>query len=208
MYTNNLDKDHNHVPPTRAQYASSLSINVEGIDQLTQDSPFFTLARLIIQQIFGWPWYLATNITAAPGSLVRPRSQQSLGNGHWLPSSALFRPEEARWIVLSNIGVGCTILMLWNMAQLLGWRMVALIYMQPYMWVNNWIIGITYLHHCHPDIPKFEDEAWSYIKGATGTMDRDFGWIGKHVFHSVMEYHVVHHLFPWAFLSSTARQQR
>jgi fatty acid desaturase len=29
------------------------------------------------------------------------------------------------------------------------------------------------------------------------TIDREFGFIGRHIFHGIVEYHVVHHLFPY-----------
>ena len=30
---------------------------------------------------------------------------------------------------------------------------------------------------------------------AVATVDRDFGWIGRHIFHGIIDTHVVHHLF-------------
>lgn len=58
-------------------------------------------------------------------------------------------------------------------------------------------VAITYLHHTHPDLPHYTEEGWSYVKGALSTVDRDFGFIGKHIFHGIIEKHVVHHLFPY-----------
>ncbi len=54
---------------------------------------------------------------------------------------------------------------------------------------------ITYLHHTHPSIPKFAPEEWTFILGATATIDRDFGLIGTHFFHRISSDHVTHHLF-------------
>ena len=54
---------------------------------------------------------------------------------------------------------------------------------------------ITYLHHTHPSIPKYAPEDWTFILGATATMDRDFGLIGTHFFHRISSDHVTHHLF-------------
>ncbi|KAF4544382.1 Oleate delta-12 desaturase [Lasiodiplodia theobromae] len=33
-------------------------------------------------------------------------------------------------------------------------------------------------------------------KGALCTVDRNFGFVGRHFFHEIIDYHVVHHLFP------------
>ena len=54
---------------------------------------------------------------------------------------------------------------------------------------------ITYLHHTHPNLPKYTAESWTFIRGATATMDRDFGFIGTHFLHHISSDHVTHHLF-------------
>ena len=169
---------------------------MDQLEDVAEDSPLYTLFRIVLQQIMGWPWYLVNNITASKGSLADTQSDKLLGNSHFLPSSALFRPEEAHLILISDIGIGLALLALHHTSKYLGWPMVALLYVQPYLWVNHWIVAITYLHHTHPKVPKYEDEAWSFVKGATATIDRDFGWAGKYLLHNVIEYHVIHHLFP------------
>ncbi len=196
IYANNLAKDHNYVPPQRAKYASLLGYDAERLEELTEDSPIVTLSRIIIQQVFGFPWYLTANITATHGSLAsKPPSKNLLGNSHFLPSSSLFRPEEAHLILLSDIGIGLVALGLWQAVTMIGFEAVALLYLQPYLWVNHWIVAITYLHHTHPNIPKYETEAWTFLKGATATVDRQLGWGGKHLMHNIAEFHVIHHIF-------------
>jgi fatty acid desaturase len=54
---------------------------------------------------------------------------------------------------------------------------------------------ITYLSHTHPDIPKYSPKEWTFVLGATATMDRSFGFIGTHFFHHISTDHVTHHLF-------------
>ncbi len=195
IYANNLAKDHNFVPPQREEYASSLTFDVHRLEELTEDSPLITVLRLVLQQILGFPWYLLTNITASQGSLHKPQSKKFLGNSHFLPQSTIFRPEEAHLIVLSDVGIGIMMAALHYATMKFGLQMVVLLYLQPYMWVNHWIVAITYLHHTHPKLPKFEPEAWTFLKGATATVDREFGFIGKHMFHNIIEFHVIHHLF-------------
>ncbi|KAF3031687.1 hypothetical protein E8E12_000317 [Didymella heteroderae] len=58
------------------------------------------------------------------------------------------------------------------------------------------LIAITCLHHTHEDDLHYEAEDWTFIKGAASSVDREFGFIGRHVFHGIIEYHVAHHLFP------------
>lgn len=54
---------------------------------------------------------------------------------------------------------------------------------------------ITYLHHTHPSVPKYTAESWTFLRGATATIDRDFSFIGTHFFHHISSDHVTHHLF-------------
>lgn len=58
------------------------------------------------------------------------------------------------------------------------------------------LVAFTFLHHTHPDIPYYDASAWSFKKGALGTVDRSFGFIGRHFFHDIIDHHVIHHLFP------------
>ena len=189
-------KDHNYVPPLREDYAESLFWDISRLEELSEDSPIVTLLRIVLQQIVGFPWYLLTNITAAAGSLPRPKSKHPLLNSHFAPSGALFRPEEFNIMLLSDIGVGAMALLLWQMSERIGFANLALLYLQPYLYCNNWIVAITYLHHTHPQLPKFEEEAWTFLKGATATVDRHFTFVGPHIFHNIVDYHVIHHLFP------------
>lgn len=56
-------------------------------------------------------------------------------------------------------------------------------------------MAITYLHHTHPDVPYYTSDAWTFTQGALGTIDRTTGFIGRHFFHEIIDYHLVHHLF-------------
>ena len=196
IYANNLAKDHNYVPPQRSTYLSIKRFTANQLDEMTEDSPIVTFTRIVIQQLLGFPWYLLTNITSSQGSLVGKKpSKWILGNSHFLPNGSLFRPEEAHLILLSDIGLGLVFTGLWYASKMVGWQMVALLYLQPYLWVNHWIVAITYLHHTHPQVPKYEPEAWTFLKGATATVDRNLGFAGKHLMHNIADYHVIHHLF-------------
>ncbi|PQE27498.1 fatty acid desaturase protein [Rutstroemia sp. NJR-2017a BVV2] len=195
IYANHLVKDHNYVPLPKYKYAAALSVNVDRLEEMTEDSPIYTLLRIVMQQLFGFPWYLMANITASQGALNGNQSGVPFGNSHFSPVSSLFRPEEAHLILLSDIGIGLVLYGLWHASQILDSSMIALLYFQPYLWVNHWIVAITYLHHTHPDVPKYEPEAWNFLKGALATVDRDLGWAGKHMLHNIAEFHVIHHLF-------------
>lgn len=55
---------------------------------------------------------------------------------------------------------------------------------------------ITYLHHTSPTLPKYTPESWTYLRGALATVDRDPGFLLRHLMHHIIDLHVVHHLFP------------
>ena len=210
-----MAKDHNYVPPQREEYASTLGFDVNRLEELTEDAPIVTFLRIILQQVIGWPWYLLTNITASDTSLPKKKSTRILGNSHLAPYGSLFRPDEAYVIILSDVGLVIMGWILYMAGSRIGPNMLALLYIQPYMWFvplqdpslvfgyaehrrcNQWIVSITYLHHSHPDLPKYKEEHWTFLKGATSTVDRSFGFIGKHLFHNIIDFHVIHHLFSY-----------
>lgn len=45
-------------------------------------------------------------------------------------------------------------------------------------------------------MPYYTNDAWTFTQGALGTVDRSFGFIGRHFFHEIIDFHLVHHLFP------------
>ncbi|KAI4151424.1 MAG: hypothetical protein LQ340_003502, partial [Diploschistes diacapsis] len=187
--------DHNYVPPRRDDYMRAFWSTAKGVEDLAEDAPIVTFLRLLLQQIIGFPWYLMVNITAAPTSLPKKPSSKMLGNSHFAPWGSLFRNEEVGCILASDMGLAAMAALLFYAGQQLGSATVVHLYLTPYLWTNHWIVAITYLHHTHPDLPKYEPEAWTFIKGATATMDRSCGFIGRFFFHDILDYHVVHHLF-------------
>jgi len=82
---------------------------------------------------------------------------------------------------------------LWVCVECFGGRNVVLFYLLPYLWTNHWILTITFLQHTDFSIPYYPSKTWSFLRGAASTVDRDFGFIGRHFFHGAIETHVVHH---------------
>jgi len=67
-------------------------------------------------------------------------------------------------------------------------------YGAPYLWVNFWLVLITYLQHTDRKIPHYRGQEWNFIRGALSTVDRNYGFLNK-VFHHIGDTHVAHHLF-------------
>lgn len=194
IYTNNMMLDHNYVPLRRSEYLQSFGSHIRGLEDLTEDAPLSTFLRIVLQQLLGFPWYLINNITASPQCMPGSRSTKWLGNSHLAPWGSLFRVEEAHLIIISDFGLLTMATLLYFCSWRLGSAMVLQLYPQPYLLLNDWIVAITYLHHTQPNLPKFEAEA-TFIKGATATIDRPIGFIGKHFLHNIADYHAIHHLF-------------
>ena len=52
---------------------------------------------------------------------------------------------------------------------------------------------ITFLHHTDPTIPHYKKTEWTFVRGATATIDRPFlGWVGRFFFHNICHDHITH----------------
>ncbi|KAK0637425.1 fatty acid desaturase-domain-containing protein [Bombardia bombarda] len=194
-FTGHMEKDMAFVPATAADRNKPRLSNLYMDHELFEDVPIVQLVKLLAHQLAGWQMYLMFNVTAGKASKQR-ESAGWLRVSHFEPTSAVFRTNEALFIAISDLGLAITMGFLYLLSRSAGWQGVFLLYVVPYMWVHHWLVAITYLHHNHPDVPHFEAESWTFVKGALATVDRDFGFIGKHLFHGIIDTHVVHHLFP------------
>ncbi|QUC22022.1 uncharacterized protein UV8b_06263 [Ustilaginoidea virens] len=195
IYANHIEKDLNYVPPNRPEYASKIGQAVDTLEHVGQDSPLVLLLRILLQQAIGWNWYILSNITCPPTAVVK-KGMSAWRHSHFDPWGALFRESEVSAILLSDLGCLGTAYVLYQLYQVFGsFETLFWVYIVPWTWVNHWIVMITYLHHTHPDLPKYTPESWTFVRGATATMDRDFGFIGTHFLHHISSDHVTHHLF-------------
>ncbi|TKX23064.1 fatty acid desaturase-like protein 1 [Elsinoe australis] len=161
---------------------------------LFEDAPIKTTFDFIIHQLIGWQLYLSLNVTAGSrsGRLDAPNNPKG---SHFNPLGDLWNKDQRRLILYSDIGLLLTLSGLYLASRVISpWTVLAL-YLPPYLWVHNWLVAITYLHHTDPSVPYYDDQSWSFTKGALSTVDRDFGFIGRHFMHDIIDHHVVHHLF-------------
>ncbi|KAG7111749.1 Oleate hydroxylase FAH12 like protein [Verticillium longisporum] len=198
-FTGHMNKDMAFVPATKAPVSRLPSFLANlNLHELFEDTPLAQLVPLIFHQLFGWQAYLFFNVTAGKGS--KQSEPSGLGKyfrvSHFEPTSAVFRSSEVLYVAITDIGLALMFTALYYATQALDLSTVLFLYAVPYFWVHHWLVAITYLHHNHPDVPHFNEEGWTFVKGALATVDREFGFIGKHLFHGIIEKHVVHHLFP------------
>jgi omega-6 fatty acid desaturase (delta-12 desaturase) len=192
MYTNHMERDTAFVP--RRSGEPNFASRIWEADH-ENDVPILTLA-IAMHQLIGWPMYLFFYSTGGPLSAADRGPIGKALHSHFDPTSRLFTKSEQPFVLLSALGVAGVLIALYTVSASIGAANVLLLYGVPYLWVNNWLVAITYLHHTHTDVHHYEASTWTYLKGALGTVDRPFGFIGEHLFHGIIDYHVIHHLFP------------
>ncbi|PVI04211.1 Delta(12) fatty acid desaturase [Periconia macrospinosa] len=197
-YHNHMEKDTVFVPSRKSEAKTSPTLWQKITDHAAADTPIVTVAALLFHQLLGWPAYILMNAGAGPKSLTKSDRKKSSAykQSHLDPTAHVFTPSEAPFVALSNVGLLITMSALYLASRSVGGWTVSLAYGLPYLWMNHWIVAITYLHHTHPEAPHYEADEWTFVKGAASTVDREFGFIGRHIFHGIIEYHVVHHMFP------------
>ncbi|KAJ7773343.1 delta-12 fatty acid desaturase [Mycena metata] len=188
--TMSLEDDENYVPRTRSDFGlpSASQAHVADYHDIFEETPIYSLLRLLMMQTIGLQAYLTVNALGSP--------KYPPGTNHFHPSSALFKPHERKGIVASNIGLILMTLLLVMFASCFGAGALLKLYFIPYMWANHWIVALTYLHHSDPTIPHYRRQEWDFLRGALSTVDRPLlGWAGRFFLKNVSHDHIAHHLF-------------
>lgn len=183
--TGHLDRDMVFVPKTKESFLKSRGI--DDLDDLIGDSPVYTLFQLLTQQFGGWIMYLFTNVTG------QHKDVPAWHKNHFNPSSIIFEKRDYWYIVLSDIGILLQLTVLYNWYKNYGSFNVLVNWFIPYIFVNHWLVFITFLQHSDPKMPHYEAKEWNFARGAAATIDREFGFIGSFIFHDIIETHVLHH---------------
>ncbi|KAG8738146.1 hypothetical protein FRC10_007239 [Ceratobasidium sp. 414] len=205
--TSHCTKDEAYVPRTRSQQNLPPRREGEGerVDEKVQEelweaigeSPLGTSFGVFSLLLFGWPLYLLMNVSGQ-------RSYPKWTN-HFMPGGALFAPHQHNQVLWSDFGVFLWLgtLIFWSMKQ--GFLDMFTIYFVPYLWVNHWLILITFLQHTDPLLPHYRAPAFTFARGALSTLDRNLlggegfiasitGWLGATLTHGISETHVLHHV--------------
>ncbi|KAF9066356.1 delta-12 fatty acid desaturase [Rhodocollybia butyracea] len=193
--TASIEREENYVPRTR----SDLNLPPEPIaiptdyHEILEETPMYTVVRMLIMQLLGWNMYLFTHTLGSP--------RHPKGTNHFNPSSTLFKPHDRWGVVASDIGLISMCLLLYKWTQTTGISSFLKFYFVPYMLLNHWIIMLTFLQHSDPTIPMYRNRQWSFLRGALSTVDRPLlGWAGRIFLHNAGHDHIAHHLFtniPW-----------
>ncbi|KAJ7160433.1 fatty acid conjugase [Mycena filopes] len=180
-----IERDENYVPRTREELGFT---SLEQLHEIFEETPLYTLGRLLVMQLLGFQAYLLFNTLGCP--------RDPPGTNHFSPSSVLFKQNEYYKIVGSNVGLLVVASLLTRYGMQFGAAAVFKHYIIPYLLCHHWIVMLTFLHHSDPTIPHYRAGEWTFLRGALATVDRPLlGWIGRVYFHNVSHDHVGHHLF-------------
>ncbi|KAI0659252.1 fatty acid desaturase-domain-containing protein [Cubamyces menziesii] len=158
------------------------------------DSPIGAMFYSFLYMTAGWPAYLFAN---AGGQAHYPTD-----TNHFDPSAVIFRPDQRNWIIASNVGIVVWLGLIMASISRWGFFEVFRCYLVPYLWVNHWMIIITFLQHTDPMLPHYRGPEFTFLRGALSTIDRNLlgdlgsfmGWFGAFATHGVSEVHVLHHV--------------
>lgn len=184
--TGHLTRDMVFVPYTKDEFAEKHGVS--NVAEIMEESPIWTLLVLIFQQLGGLQTYLATNATGQPYPGL-----SWLAKSHYAPSSPVFDPHQYWFIVLSDIGILTTLTVVYQWYKNFGAFNMFVNWFMPWLWVNHWLVFVTFLQHTDPSMPHYKDTEWTFARGAAATIDRNFGFVGQHIFHDIIETHVLHH---------------
>ena len=149
----------------------------------------FAVVVIGIRLLVGWPIYLLAGVTGGPS-----RGTTNHFWPGWPFSAALFPGEWRRKVWLSDIGVVAMLCLLGWWGWSAGFPRVLALYVGPYLVVNAWLVVYTWLQHTDVDIPHFDDEEWTWVKGAFMTVDRPYGGLLDFMHHHIGSTHVAHHI--------------
>jgi len=198
--TGNMERDMVFVPKTREVFATRTGAAIHEMHELLEETPIYTTFHMIGQQIGGWPMYLFFNVTGHNNHHKQTEGKgagryNGFGGGvsHFLTASPLYERKDEKLILLSDLGLAITLSVLTLVGKVYGFQAVFVWYIVPWFWVHHWLVAITYLQHTDPSLPHYTGESWNFARGAAATIDREFGFIGRQIFHGIIETHVLHH---------------
>jgi len=63
-----IERDENFVPRTRSQYGlpPESTAHISDYHEVFEETPIYTLGRMLFMQALGWQYYLLTNVMGSP----------------------------------------------------------------------------------------------------------------------------------------------
>ncbi|MEL7547221.1 MAG: fatty acid desaturase [Pseudomonadota bacterium] len=135
----------------------------------------------------GWPMYKLGFRNIGTYSPIK--------GSHFLPTSTLMAPHiRGSWyagLIVALLFGGAYV----GLAMIYGWGFFAKYILAPYLIYGAWLTFVTWMQHVSEDVPVYQADDWTFLKGSLCSVDRNYGafnWLT----HNTGNYHVIHHLFP------------
>ncbi|KAJ9447784.1 Delta(12) fatty acid desaturase [Diplonema papillatum] len=188
MYTNHLLDGETHVPSHKkvamAEQALAESLGEEA----------FAFWNLVRHLIFGWPMYLLKNATGGRRTPQGEKIDRRKSVSHFNPESQIFDDNQRSMILPGALGCLAWIAVVLSQDYYYGMGTSLFWYWGSYLVVNAWLVTYTWLQHADVEVPHFSDGHFTYMRGATSTIDRAYpAWI-NYIHHHIGSTHVMHHI--------------
>lgn len=185
--TNHMTEGETHVPRLQKGPRNKY----EKISGLV-GQPVVGAIRLITHLVLGWPAYILAGATGGPSYGVTNHlwPMAPFDNG----VKKLFPGAWKQKVLFSDAGLLVTVACLMMWAKTCGFASVAALYLAPLVVTNCWLVLYTWLQHTDVDIPHFDEDGWTWVKGAFHTVDRPYGPIIDFLHHRIGSTHVAHHV--------------
>lgn len=186
--TNHMTEGETHVPKVQGGLLNKY-------DKLSRYIGLQTVGfmRCLTHLVLGWPAYTLAGATGGPKygrtNHMWPYAPFRNGELELFPG-----PLMRRKVLYSDVGLVAVLGLLGLWARSSGWASVMALYVAPLLFTNCWLVLYTWLQHTDVDIPHYDEESWTWVKGAFHTVDRPYGRVLDFIHHRIGSTHVAHHV--------------
>eukprot|EP00669_Euglena_mutabilis_P014713 TRINITY_DN989_c0_g1_i1.p1 TRINITY_DN989_c0_g1~~TRINITY_DN989_c0_g1_i1.p1 ORF type:complete len:546 (-),score=152.35 TRINITY_DN989_c0_g1_i1:549-2186(-) len=185
--TNHMEVGETHVP----RLADDPDSKVYGwVSKII--GPLWAPIHAVIVLAIGWPMYLMRGASGGPsyGTTNHFWPFWPFNNGQ----KELFPGRFKLRVLFSDLGIIAAVAALVAWGKVYGPMYPLLHYVLPYLFVNAWLVGYTWLQHTDIDVPHFDQNEYTWAKGAFHTVDRPYGPLLDFLHHGIGSTHVAHHV--------------
>jgi len=203
-YCNHMELGETHVPEPM-ENGSSVSIKARNwlIEKLGKKRGLNAWGGLqgVLHLLIGWPAYLLIGATGGPARGMTNHFYPDPLTTPSMPKKELFKGNWKEKVIKSDIGIAAVVGGLVGWIACNGFAQVMALYGGPLLVINAWLVTYTWLQHTDLDVPHFDMDDHSYVKGALHTIDRPYDkldpWgIIDFLHHKIGSTHVAHHFDP------------
>jgi len=199
QYTNHMKLGETHVPEEYSEEGAFQQrewfMKTFGKEKGIQ---FFASIQAFLHLLVGWPGYLLLGATGGPDRGMTNHYYPNPLTEPPRPNKELFPGNWKEKVYQSDIGIATVVgsLLTWGACR--GFGEVMALYGGPYLVINAWLVLYTWLQHTDTDVPHFNDDDHTFVRGALHTIDRPYDKLDPwgaidFLHHKIGSTHVAHH---------------